>query len=405
MSYSTELSALDATAQAELVRRGEVRPTELAEAAIERIERLNPRLNAVVTTLYDQGLAASQGDLPDGPFRGVPFLLKDLGMSYAGARLTSGSAFLKDYVPDHDSTLVTRFKQAGLVILGKTNTPEFGILPTTESHLLGPARNPWNMGHSTGGSSGGAAAAVAARLVPFAHASDGGGSIRIPAACCGLVGLKPTRARTPLGPDVGDMMNGLVCDHAVTRSVRDCAALLDAVAGPDLGDPYWAPPLARPLSQEVGAPTGRLRIAITTQPLTGMPVHPDCMAAVEDAARLCADLGHHVEEAAPALNGDQVTQSFIAVWTAGVAWSIEGMAYATGRKPTADQFEPLTWGLYQMGRSHTAPTYLLAVTALQQAGRQLARFMQTYDVWLTPTVASPPPPLGHFDSPPDNPRR
>lgn len=403
MSLHTDLAGLDATAQADLVRRGELMPLELVDAAIERIEALNPTINAVVTPLFDQARAAAQGTLPAGPFTGVPFLLKDLASQLAGVPLTGGSRFTASFVPQTDSTLVQRFKQAGLVILGKTNTPEFGILPTTEPQLFGPTRNPWDTTRSAGGSSGGAAAAVASRMVPFAHASDGGGSIRIPASCCGLVGLKPTRARTPVGPEVGDVMSGLVSPHAVTLSVRDCATLLDAIAGPDLGDPYWAPPLARPLAQEVGADPGRLRIAVTKQSLTGVPIHADCVQAVDDAARLLADLGHHVEEAKPSVNGDQISQAFVAVWTAGLAWSLDAMAFVMGKPPSREQVEPLTWAIYELGRSHPAPTYLLAVTALQQASRQIAQFMQTYDVWLTPVVAAPPPRLGHFDPPPNTP--
>jgi amidase len=333
----------------------------------------------------------------------VPFLLKDLVASYAGVRMTSGATFLRDFVPDHDSELVARLKRAGLIILGKTNTPEFGILPTTEPRLFGPSRNPWNTGRTTGGSSGGSAAAVAAGLVPIAHGNDGGGSIRIPASCCGLFGLKPTRARNPLGPDYGDIFGGLVIDHALTRSVRDSAALLDATSGPDVGDPYWAPPPVRPFLHEVGADPGRLRIAYTTEAATGVPVHADCVSAVREAAALCADLGHEVVEAAPAVSGELVTQAFITVWAAGCAWTIDGLTLVTGQTPTPDQFEPLTWALYEMGRQQSASAYLLAVTALQRVARDIARFFANYDLLLTPTLAEPPVPLGTFDSPPENP--
>ena len=252
MGKFEDVTSLDATAQAELVRRGEVQPIELVGAAIERVERLNPALNAVVTPMYEQAQAAARASLPAGPFAGVPFLLKDLLASYAGVPMTAGSSSLRDFVPDHDSELVSRLKRAGLVILGKTNTCEFGLLPTTEPRLFGPTRNPWDTTRTPGGSSGGSAAAVAAGLVPMAHANDGGGSIRIPAACCGVFGLKPTRGRVPLGPDSGDLTCGLVVQHGVTRSVRDSAGLLDAISGPALGDPYWAPAPARPFLQEVG---------------------------------------------------------------------------------------------------------------------------------------------------------
>ena len=403
MAKFDDFASLDATAQAELVRRREVKAIEFVDAAIERIERLNPTLNAVVTPMYEQARTAAAGEPPPGPFAGVPFLLKDLLASYGGVRMTLGSTFLRDFVPDHDSELVARLKRAGLIVLGKTNTPEFGILPTTEPRLFGPSCNPWNAGRTTGGSSGGSAAAVAAGLVPMAHGTDGGGSIRIPASCCGVFGLKPTRAHNPLGPDFGDIFSGLVVEHAITRSVRDSAALLDATSGPDVGDPYWAPPPPRPFLQEVGADPGRLRIAYTAAVATAASVHADCVSAVRDAAALCADLGHDVVEAAPSVPGELVIQAFITLWSAGCAWTIDGMALVAGRTPTPDQFEPLTWALYEMGRQQSASAYLLAVTALQRVARDIAHFFVNYDVWLTPTLAEPPVPLGTFDSPPQNP--
>jgi amidase len=402
MARLAELAFADATTLADLVRKKEVAPLELVEAAIERIERLNPALNAVVTPMYEQARTLARGPLPDGPFRGVPFLLKDLLGSYAGVRHTWGSAFLRDFVPDHDSELVARLKRAGLVILGKTNAPEFGILPTTEPRLFGASRNPWNSGRSTGGSSGGSAAAVAAGMAPMAHANDGGGSIRIPASCCGLFGLKPTRARNPLGPDLGDSMGGMVAEHAVTRSVRDSAALLDATCGPDLGDPYWAPPPERAFLEEVKRDPGRLRIAFATKAPTGVSVHADCVAAVQDAARFCASLGHELEEASPAFDANRYGQAFIAVFSTGVAAAINSYAFLTRRAPAADQFEPFTWGVYEMGRKVSAPEYALAHTVLQSTSRSIARFMLKYDAWLTPTVAEPPPPIGTFDSTPEN---
>jgi amidase len=403
MSLSSELGILDATAQAELVRKKEVTPIELIEAAIERIERINPAINAVVTPMFDAARAAAVGALPDGPFTGVPFLLKDLLAAYAGVRMTSGSAFLRDFVPTHHCELVARHKRAGLIVVGKTNTPEFGIMPTTEPALFGPSRNPWDITRATGGSSGGSAAAVAAGLVPFAHANDGGGSIRIPASACGLFGLKPTRARNPLGPDFGDMFTGLVAEHAVTRTVRDSAALLDATAGPDLGDPYWAPPPARPFLEEVGADPGKLRIAFTTAAASGVTIHPDCVRAVNDAVQLCTDLGHEVVEAAPHIDGDALTPMFMALWSAGCTWTIDGAALASNREPTPDQFEFATWALYQMGRQQSGAAYLTALQWLQMTARDVARFMQDCDVWLTPTLGEPPVPLGSFDSTPERP--
>jgi amidase len=398
-----ELIRLDATALAELVRTKQVSAQELVDAAIARVERLNPTLNAVVTPMFEAARAAVRRGLPDGPFSGVPFLVKDLLADCVGVRLTEGSAFLADHVAAVDSELTQRYRRAGLVLLGRTNTPEFGILPTTEPRLFGPARNPWDLSRTPGGSSGGSAAAVAARMVPMAHGNDGGGSIRIPASCCGLFGLKPTRGRNPLGPHYGDVFSGLVAEHALTRSVRDSAALLDATAGPAPGDPYWAPPPTRPYRSEVGTPPGNLRIAFTGVPATGVPVHEDCVRAVDDAARLCASLGHHVEEAAPEADGNDLSQQFITLWSAGAAWSIEDWARRTGQTPAADRFEPLTWGLYQMGARRSGAEYLLALQDLQRVSRDIARFFGRYDVWLTPTLAEPPLPLGSFDAEPDNP--
>jgi amidase len=403
MAKMEEFGSLDALGLAELVRKKHVKPIDLVDAAIERIERLNPTLNAVVTPMYEQARTLALGKIPDGPFNGVPFLLKDLGAPYAGVRMTMASSAMRDFVPDHDSELVARLKRAGLIILGKTNTPEFGILPTTEPRLFGPCHNPWEVNRTTGGSSGGSSAAVAARLVPMAHANDGGGSIRIPASCCGLFGLKPTRARNPLGPDFGDVFSGLVIDHAVTRSVRDSAALLDATAGPDVGDPYWAPPPTRPFLQEAGTNPGKLRIAFTTSAGSEIKVHPDCISAVHDAAKLLAELGHQVEETAPLFNRELVTQSFMVLWSAGCAWSIDGIGMVTRRAITAAHVEPLTWALYEMGRKQSASTYLLSLSFLQRVARDIGRFFQKYDAWLTPTLSEPPVPLGTFDSPPENP--
>jgi amidase len=405
MSKVGEIAFLDATAQAALIRKKEIKPIELVDSAIDRIEMLNPRFNAVVTRMYDQARAAAAGPLPDGPFRGVPFLLKDLFAAYAGVRITSGSSFLRNYIADHDSELVRRLKRAGLIILGKTNTPEFGIVPTTEPRLFGPTRNPWNLDRSPGGSSGGSAAAVAAGMVPMAHANDGGGSIRIPASCCGVFGLKPTRARNPLGPDVGDAMGGLVAEHAVTRSVRDSAALLDATAGPDIGDPYWAPPVAGPFLKEIKTPPGRLRIAFSVNAPRGSAVHADCVAAVHDVAKLCAELGHEVVEAAPEINGELFAQNFLSIWAAGCASGIVAFSMLTGRAAKAEEFEPLTWALYEIGQRVTGPVYMLAHTILQRIARDVARFMEKYDAWLTPTLAEPPVPLGAFDATPADPLR
>jgi len=402
MPRLTEIGSRDATAQAELVRRKEVQPAELVEAAIERIERVNPQLNAVVTPMFDEARRAAREPIPDGPFRGVPFLLKDLLAAYAGVPMSWGSRLLRSYVPMRDSELVRRYKRAGLIVLGKTNTPEFGILPTTEPRLFGATRNPWNKERITGGSSGGSAAAVAAGMVPAAHGNDGGGSIRIPASCCGIFGLKPTRARNPLGPDIGDIMGGLVAEHALTRSVRDSAALLDATAGPDLGDPYWAPPPARPFAEEVGRDPGRLRIAFTAKAPTGAAIDLECVKAVREAANLCAELGHEVEEDFPKIDGERFSKSFIDIWASGNASMLEVVA-KLGVKLDTDAIEPLSWALYEKGKKVSGADYLVAQGVLQSMARDAARFMQKFDLLLTPTLAEPPLPLGWFEQPPENP--
>lgn len=384
----------DATALAELVNTGEVSARELVDAAIARIEAGNHSINAVVTPMFDAARERADAPLPDGPFRGVPFLLKDLGPTYAGVRFTAGSNFFGDFVPTENGEIVNRLEAAGLVIVGKTNTPEFGIVPTTESRRLGPCKNPWDLSRSTGGSSGGSAAAVAAGFVPMAHANDGGGSIRIPASCCGIFGLKPTRARTPVGPKLGDSMSGLVCEHAVTRTVRDSAALLDALDGPDPGGPYTAPAKVRPYREEVGRDPGKLRVALWTQSIHGTPVAQDCIDAAESAAKLCEDLGHHVTVAGPTFDGFQLTQAFMTVWTSGVAMKIESQKELLGRSPTADELEPLTRHFEAIGREIRGHQYLLAVAHLQRVTRLVARFMEDYDVLLTPTLADLPLPLG-----------
>jgi amidase len=399
-----ELAALDATAQADLVRRREVQPRELVEAAIRRIERLNPTLNAVVTPMFDEAVARAADSLPEGPFTGVPFVLKDLTAEHAGVRYTEGSAFLADHVSTHDQELVLRQRRTGLVVVGKTNCPEFGILPTTEPRLFGATHNPWDVGRTPGGSSGGTAAAVASGMVPMGHANDGGGSIRIPASCCGLFGLKPTRARNPLGPAAGDALGGLVSEHALTRSVRDSAALLDATAGPDAGDPYWAPPPARPYLREVDAEPGRLRIAVTTEAATGVPVHEDCVRAVHESARLCEELGHDVFEFTPEdLDGNGLTDAFLVLYISGVAATIASWAMVTGRTPAEADFEPLTWAMREMGGQRSPADYLLAVAHLQRFSRQVAGWFAGFDAWLMPVLAEPPLPLGTFDAPPDQP--
>ena len=404
-----DLSHLDATAQAELVRSGQATPSELVEAAIERIERVNPELNAVVTPLFESARAQAASDaLPDGPLRGVPFVLKDLSCHSAGDPFHEGMAFLKErgWTETEDTALATRFRAAGLITVGKTNTPELGILPTTEPLAYGPTRNPWDTSRSTGGSSGGSAAAVAAGLVPVGHANDGGGSIRIPASECGLVGLKPTRARVSSGPEFGDVMGGLTCELVVTRSVRDTATVLDAVHGMEPGDPYTAPGPSRPYLEEVGADPGRLRIGVmTASPGGTVAVHEDCVTATEVAARLLESLGHEVDVSHPkALDDPDYTGHFITNWAAGSAWSLDYWSRRTGAVIGPDDVEPLTWALAEVGRSSDAAAWLWAREWLQVNAREIAGWWtEGHDLLLTPTIAEPPPPLGTFDSPPDNP--
>jgi len=400
----------DALGMAELVRAGEVTPLELLEGAIDRVEEANPAVNAVIGTMYDQARAVAAAPLPDGPFTGVPFLLKDGGgVGYAGVPMTSASRYLADYIPAEDGPLTRRYTAAGLVPFGKTNLPEFGLQPTTEPELFGPTRNPWDTALSAGGSSGGAAAAVATRMVPMANASDSGGSIRIPAANCGVFGMKPTRLRISSArrhTGVSFRM-AVLSEHAVTLSVRDCAALLDATAGPRPGDPFIAPRPERPYLEETRRDPGQLRIAFSTTSPLGIPLHPDCIAAVEDAARVCESLGHIVEEKTPDIDGGALAGPFTVVSSGGLAWDIARLERITGKKATADLFEPATWAMIEAGRASTTTVtaYMDALAELQKLVDGLAEFQEPYDVWLTPTAGSIPPPLGHFAPDPSDPMK
>jgi amidase len=402
-----DLSRMDATDQAALVRSNQASPLELVDAAIAAIEKLNPELNAVIHPLFDRARAEAAGPLPDGPFKGVPFLLKDLGAVLDGTPFSEGSAFAGDYVTrGGDQELTARFRAAGFVICGKTNTPEFGILPTTEPHRFGATRNPWDPTRTTGGSSGGSAAAVASGMVPVAHANDGGGSIRIPASACGLVGLKPTRGRVSLAPRYGDVTSGLVCEHVVSRSVRDSAAILDATSGPVPGDPYAAvAPRFGTFAEAAFRPPERLRIALMVDSPVGSVVHLDCVAAARSAAALCESLGHEVVEPKLAVDGDQLLEHFINVWSAGTAWTMLDWEERIGRLATPDDVEALTWAMVSMGRALDAGHYLKSVEELQKMGRQMAAFFDDngVDLLLTPTLGQPPVPLGSFEPTPENP--
>ena len=383
----------DALGLASLVQKREVSAAELVDAAAARIAAVNARVNAVVHQAVDRAREAASRPL-SGPFAGVPFLLKDLLAAEAGVPTSHGSRFFHGTVLDHDSELVARQKRAGLLLLGKTAASELGILPVTETHAWGITRNPWALERTPGGSSGGASAAVAAGMVPMAHASDGGGSIRIPASCCGLFGLKPSRGRNPFGPDYGEGWHGIAQEHCVSRSVRDSAALLDATAGGDLGAPYFAPPPERPFSQEVGRDPGKLRVSFSLSSLLGREVHPDCAEAVRAAARLCEKLGHSVEEAAPLLDRWEIIHAYLVLGTAETAAAIDGGARWLGREPDASMFEPGTWFFAQVGRAHTAAELASAVHVIHAAGRTMARWFEGRDLWLTPTLAAPPLKVG-----------
>jgi amidase len=390
----------DGLAIAELVRRKEISPREAVTSAIHRIEVLNPRLNAVVHRMFERALDQADGDLPEGPFRGVPFLLKDLVSWYAGEPVTSGSRLFGGWIPSVDSEMVRRYKRAGLIVVGKTNTPEFGLVPFTESELLGTCRNPWNPDVTTGGSSGGSAAAVASGMVPMAGGGDGGGSIRIPASCCGVFGLKPTRGRTPTGPVQGELWRGATVEHVITRSVRDSAAMLDAVSGPDIGAPYFAPPPTRPFIEEVRTPPGRLRIAFTTNPALGQTVHPDCVTAVRDAAKLLESLGHDVVEETFDVDRDSFNTAFLTVVCVETAAELEVAAKVLGRSVHRSDVEVSTWALALIGHSISGPEYSNAVRYLQHMSRGIGEFFERYHVHVSPVVAAPPFPHGALQPPP-----
>jgi amidase len=397
---------IDATDQAALVAKGDVTPSELLEAAIERIEQSNPSLNAVVIEWFEhaRSVAADPG-LPDGPFRGVPFLLKDLYTSFAGQPLSNGNVALKDArkIDTADTTLVARFKAAGLVIAGRTNTPEMGSLPTTQPLAWGPTRNPWAHDRTPGGSSGGAAAAVAAGMVPFANASDGGGSIRIPASCCGLVGLKPSQGRITVGPARAEA--GLGVELCVSRTVRDTARLLDAVRGPGVGDTVIAPAPLRSYVEELGADPGQLRIGLLDVHPRGEFLHADCVSAVHAAASMLEGLGHVVEPAWPACLGDTtLPRKFMGLWATQMAMAARAISQTLGREVTAEDIEPVNWAHIQRARRVTAVDYAVAEEAVWAFRRTLQQWWADgWDLLLTPTLPEPPLLLTEFENNPEHP--
>ena len=387
------LASLDATDQAELVRRGEAKPLELVEAAIERIDRCNATLNAVIHPLYDKARAAAAGPkLPPGPFQGVPFLVKDAVCQTAGDPYHLGMDFLKQraHRADHDTVLAQRFRAAGFVFVGKTNTPELAMSTTTEPRAYGATHNPWSLDHSPGGSSGGTAAAVAAGLAPVGHGNDMGGSIRIPASYCGLVGLKPTRGRGTLAPDFGEYWGPLTHEHVLTRSVRDCAAVLDAVAGPAPGDPYTAPPPRRPWSEERASDAGALRVGLVEWG-EGAP-HPECQQGTTRTAELLETLGHHLEP----LCLEALDRTDPGPWMAsGLARELDRWSQAVGVPIREEDVEPFTWMLAEAGRRMPLAEFVAAEERAWRWARDLARpWAEGFDLLLMPTSPLPPPRLG-----------
>lgn len=398
-----DLSTLDALDLAVLVRRGEVTPAELLERAIERANALNPVLNAITIEDFARARAiVANGKVPDGPLGGVPFLLKDLGVTLEGTITSHGSRFFKTAVAKSTSTLVERYEAAGLVIFGKTASPEFGSSSSTESLAWGETHNPWALDYSSGGSSGGSAVAVATGIVPAAHASDGGGSIRIPASCCGLFGLKPTRGRTPHGPAFFDRNAGLSIDHVVSRSVRDSAAFLDATAGPAIGDPYMTAPPTRPYLDEIGRPTGKLRIAIQRKATLPVETHPDCLEALDQTARLCESLGHELEEIdPPPLPGAELWYTFGMMRGTTIAMKVQARERELGRKVTSDDLEPQNFAEYERAVNYMAIDFETQRQLVYRWARDVIAHHTPYDLVLSPTLAGPPPRLGVLD--PSNP--
>ncbi len=398
MSSFAEYPNYDGLGLAELVRSGQVTALELVEAALEQIEQLNPALNAVITRMDVQARQRAQAPLPAGPFQGVPMLLKDIWATYAGVPTSAGNRVLRTIPSQHDSASVQRYHAAGAIIVGKSNTPEFACVPTTEPEVFGPARNPWQLERTPGGSSGGAAAAVAARMVPLAHATDGGGSIRIPAACCGIFGLKVSRGRMALGPDQLEMWSGLGVEHVVSRSVRDSAAMLDASLGSEVGAPYAAPTPQRPFLSEVTTAPGRLRIAFTDHPFFGGTVHPECRRGLENTVKLLEALGHELVEATPVIDRELCTTAMLQIVASEVRADMQQAARLAGRPLTPADFDLTTYALGLLGARVSLSEHKVVQRALDQTKREIGRFFQGYDILLTPTLAQPPQPLGFLDA-------
>ena len=394
MSFA-EYGNYDGLGLAELVRKRKVSPAELVEEAIQRIEAHNPKLNAVINKLYERARNTAKSDLPDGPFKGVPFLMKDLMATLEGIPTSAGNELWKDIPAKVDSELARRWMKSGVIVVGKSNTPEFGLTPYTENETFGPARNPWDTERTPGGSSGGSAAAIAARIVPMASGGDGGGSIRIPSSACGLFGIKPTRGRTPTGPELGESWEGFAIEHVLTRSVRDSAAMLDATQGPDIGAAYIIPE-AGPFLKEVGKKPGKLKIAVTTKPMLGKNVHADCVAGVEETVKLLEELGHEVVEASPVIDGEVYSLAFLTIVAANARADIEEAAEAAGKKVSVDDFDVSTFGMGLFGTILKASEYARAIRYLQKVSREIGRFFEDYDVLLTPVLNQPPVKIGEL---------
>ncbi|MFA5940525.1 MAG: amidase [Sinimarinibacterium sp.] len=386
----------DGLGLAALVRDRQVTPAELLEAAIARAEAVNPKVNAIVIPMHEIARERARQAL-EGPFAGVPFLVKDVIQDYAGVPTTVGSAAVRNYVPETHAEITERFLRSGVVVFGKTNSPELALKGCTEPVRWGATRNPWNLEHTPGGSSGGAAAAVAAGIVPLAGANDGGGSIRIPAACCGLFGLRPSRGRVPLGPRMAEAWEGASSDLVVSRSVRDSAAMLDAIQGADVGAPFEIRPPARPYLDELQHEPGKLRIAFSQRSPIGMGVHPECVQAVTDAARLLESLGHYVEEAEPEIDGNALAQDYLTMYMGQVAADIAHWGAVAGAREA--DFEPDTRVLGLLGRTLPASAYVLAHRRWNGYSRALGRFHQKYALYLTPTLAYPPMRIGELQLP------